>query len=306
MRSLFAFAVVSALSMTQLGCIKSMLVNGQISSTRTAAGAFDSIADWELARSAASAGLVQFEGLHKLAPDNEDGLFLLVKSWVGYGFAFPEDEYEAAVVAENNALAEYHKGRAQHAYDRALFYGLELLNRRADGFEAASRELPALKAWLANNFTSPEDAEILFWVANAWLARVNIAKEDPEQVAKLWVGVELMERSVAIDPTYMGWGGTSTLASFHARSGMAELDQAKAMFETAIAKTNRKALLPIMNYGSRYGCVKNDRALYEKLLKEVVGAGDVDPNNRLQNMLAKRRAARYLTKSWMLNECGFE
>ncbi|MFO0673702.1 MAG: TRAP transporter TatT component family protein [Polyangiaceae bacterium] len=229
-----------------------------------------------------------------------------MKSWVGYGYAFPEDEYEAAVAADNNALAEYHKGRAQHAYDRALFYGMELLARRAEGFDAAKRDLPSLKAWLDASFTAPEDAETLFWVANAWLARVNIAKEDPEQVARLWVGVAMMERSVALDPTYMGWGGTATLASYHARSGMAELDLAKTQFETAIAKTNRKALLPIMNYGARYGCVKNDRALYEKLLKEVVDAGDVDPENRLQNMLAKRRASRYLKKSWMLNECGFE
>ncbi|MFO0673703.1 MAG: hypothetical protein U0235_29465 [Polyangiaceae bacterium] len=73
MRSLFAFALVSALSLTQLGCIKSMLVNGQISSTRKAAGAFDSIADWDLAKSAASAGLVQFEGSTSSLPTTKTG-----------------------------------------------------------------------------------------------------------------------------------------------------------------------------------------------------------------------------------------
>jgi hypothetical protein len=106
MRKLLVVALASCLGLTQLGCIKSMLVNGQISSTRKAAGAFDTLADYELAKSAASAGLVQFEGMHQLAPDNEDALFLLAKSWVGYGYAFPEDDYEQASVEDNSKLAD--------------------------------------------------------------------------------------------------------------------------------------------------------------------------------------------------------
>lgn len=283
-----------------------MLTNGQISSTRKASGAFDTIADYELARSAASAGLVQFEGMHRLAPDNTDALFLLMKGWVGYGYAFPEDDYEAANAAENSAAAEYHKGRAQMAYDRAVFYGTELLNHQAEGFAEARKDLPALKEWLAKHFDDAEDADVLFWLGYGWLARVNIAKEDPEQVAKLWVGIALLEHSVKLDPTYMRYGGTTALAAYHARSGMAELDEAKKLFDFAIEKTGRKALIVLVNYAARYGCMKNDKALYEKHLKEVVAAGDVDPTNRLQNTLAKRRAQRYLTKSWMMNECGFD
>ena len=48
----------------------------------------------------------------------------------------------------------------------------------------------------------------------------------------------------------------------------------------------------------------DDRALYEKTLNEVVSADDPDPNLRLQNAVAKRRAQRALTKPAM-EECGF-
>jgi hypothetical protein len=36
--------------------------------------------------------------------------------------------------------------------------------------------------------------------------------------------------------------------------------------------------------------------LYRRLLEEVLAAGDVDPDNRLSNQLAKRRARRYLAQ----------
>lgn len=304
---LLATVLCSALALGQTGCLKSMILNGQIKSTRTGAGAADTIGDYELARSAASAGLLQFEGMHRLAPDNEDALFLLTKGWAGYGYAFPQDDYETAKLAGNDELAEYHKHRALLAFDRGVAYGLELLGKRDEGFAAAKKNVDSLNAWLADNFDEKEDAEVLFWVGSGWLARVNLMKDDdelgPAYVSELFVGVAMLERSRALDPEYMAWGATSTLGVYHARARVAELDQAKQMLDEALAKTNRKSLGVLVNYG-KYACVSGDRALYEKVLQEVVDAGDVDPNLRLQNTIAKRRAKRGLSKE-AIEECGF-
>ena len=84
---------------------------------------------------------------------------------------------------------------------------------------------------------------------------------------------------------------------------MAELDEAKKMLDHALEKTGRKALGIQLNY-ARYACAKNDQALYEKMLNEVVSTEDPDPNLRLTNTIAKRRAQRGLTKAAM-EECGF-
>jgi tetratricopeptide (TPR) repeat protein len=298
--SVFAFG--SALSVT--GCIKKMLTDGQIASTRRASSALNSIGDYEMARGAAQAGLAQFEGMHQLAPNNEDALFLLTRSWTSYGFAFVEDEYEQAVDADNDDLAEYHKKRARNAYDRAVFYGLELLSHKADGFEAAKKNEETLKKWLDENFDTKEDAENLFWTGYGWLARVNISKDDPAVVGELFVGVALLEQSVKLDPTYNNWSGTVALAAYHARTAMAEMDQAKQLFELALAKTGGKNLMVQTNYALKYACMKGDKALYEKLLNEVLAADDPDPNQRLTNTIAKRRAKRGLTKARMEN-CGF-
>jgi hypothetical protein len=296
--------LVGALAVSNGGCIKKMILNSTIASTRIGAGAADTIGDYELARNAASAGVMQFEGMHRLAPDNEDALFLLMKGWTGYGYAFASDDYDAAVLAEDDAAAAYHQKRAKLALDRAVSYGVELMSKEAEGFEAAAdKDADTINAWLKKNFDEKEDAAVLFWTGSAWLARVNVLKDQRQYVAKLFVGVALLERSRELDPSYMAWGATSTLAAYHARSPMAELDQAKKLLDEALAKTEGKSLGVQLNY-ARYACMKNDQALYEKMLNEVVNTEDPEPTLRLQNTIAKRRATRALTKAAM-DDCGF-
>jgi len=305
MRSrLAALPLLLALPFTT-GCINSMLTNGQISATRQASGSFDRLGDYEVARSGAMAGLVQFEGMHELAPDNEDALYLLLSGWVGYGYAFAEDDMEAAQDKGDDAQAEYHRKRARMAYERAVTYGLELLKHRDEGFEAAKRDAATMKAWLRANFDKKEDAENLYWVGAAWLSRVDIDKEDEALVADLFIGIEVLEQSMRLDPTVQHYGAMAALASYHARSPMGEMDQAKQMFEQSIAKTQHKTLFNVLAYGQRYACMKVDRPLYEKTLNEVVSAGDTDPAQRLSNVVAQRRAKRYLGKARMM-DCGFD
>lgn len=306
--SLGPVVVLLALSLGSTGCVKKMLLNGQIASTRKGATAADTIGDYELARSAASAGLLQFEGMHRLAPDNEDALFLLLKGWAGYGYAFPQDDWEAAKLAGDEATADYHKKRAKLAFDRAVSYGLELIAKRDDGFATAKKRPDDIKAWLGKHFKDEADGETLFWLGAAWLARVSLMKDDdmegPKYVGELFVGVAILERSRELDPAYNAWGATGLLASYHARAAMAELDLAKTLFEEALAKTQRKSLGHQLNYALRYACTKSDQALYEKLVNEVLTSEDPDPNLRLQNTIAKRRAKRALSKSAM-EDCGF-
>jgi len=294
---------LASLLLGSTGCISNILADGQIAATRQAAVAVNTIADYELQRSATEAGLAQFEGMHLIRPGNKDGLFLLTQAWGGYAYAFPEDAYEEATDRNDDELASYHKKRARLAYDRSVFFGLELLSHTADGFEAAKRNADTLDKWL-KGFTSKDDATNLFWTSYAWMSRVNLYKDDTSMVADLFIGVAMMERSVALDPTLEHWSGTIALAAYHARPA-GEMDQAKQLFETALAKTERKNLQVQLNYATSYACLKGDRTLYETMLNEVLAATDPDPEQRLVNLLAKRRARRGLLKSHM-QECGFD
>jgi hypothetical protein len=307
-RTLGTLAVAASLLIGNTGCIKKTLLKGQIQGTRQASSAVDTVHDYEVARGAAFGGLAQFEGMHKLAPDNADGLFLLTKGWAGSTFAFIEDDMEMAEDMKNRDMAEYHKQRALAGYDRAVNYGIDLLTLKAEGWDKVSKNDGLLRSWLKENFTDKQDAQDLLWVGYSWIAKVNIGKDDPDLVGNLFVGVALVERSVELDPEYAYGQGLLILAAYHARTALAELDQSEQLFNRAMAMTQNRALIQKFNYATKLLCAKSDKAGYIKALQEIVDAGDTLPEQRLQNAIAKRKARRYLGKARMEDareNCGF-
>ncbi|MFO0761841.1 MAG: TRAP transporter TatT component family protein [Byssovorax sp.] len=304
--TLSALALTAALGLGSTGCIKEALLNGQIEGTRKASAGVDSLSDYEVANTAAFAGIAQFEGMHYLAPQNEDALFLLTKTWTSAGFAFIEDQMEQAEDAEGSAsdLYLYQQQRTKAAYDRAIYYGVQMLEMKNQGFDAAKKNDATMTAWLAGFDDPAHDAPELFWVGYAWIARVNVMKEDPALVSELFVGVKMLERVVQLDDTFFYGNAHTILGSYHARSAMAELDESKKEFDKAIATSKGNLLLPKFQLAAKYYCMKGDKENYVKTLTEVVEAGDVMPEQRLSNAIAKRRAKRYLGKERMKN-CGF-
>jgi hypothetical protein len=298
----FRFWLAAALAVAVSSCVKSALLNGQIQATREAAPAIDTLGDYEVARSIAYAGLGQFEGMHRLAPENEDALFLLARGWTATSFAFIEDDYEAAADGEDETQTERERMRARAAYARAVEYGVALLDRRVSGFAQAKKNLATMQRHLAHFDKS--DALNLLWVGQAWLGRANVAKDDAPTIAELYVGEALIERSIEFDETLEGAAGHAALGAYHARTAMAELEESLRHFSRAIELTKGKALLPKVMLAHAYYCMKGDKAAYEKTLREVVDAPDLLPDQRLRNAIAKRRARRYLTAARMAS-CGF-
>lgn len=308
-QKLGTLALAGALAFGSTGCLKKILLNGQIESTRKASAALNTVSDYEIARGAAFAGIAQFEGMHYLAPDNANAQFMLLRSWAASAFGFIEDEMEQAedLHGEDSELALYHRARAVTAYDRAIHYGSMLLDSKVSGFEAAQKSPESMQAYLAK-FTDKADAEPMLWLAQAWLSRVNLVVADDLLAAgTLHVGVALAERSVALDETYNNVSGHVILGAYHSRSKTAEteLPLAKQHFDRALLLTEGKSLLAKFNLAAKYYCTLQDRPSYEKLLTEVVKSGDVQPDQRLPGSIAKRKARRYLGERRM-KKCAFE
>ncbi|MGH7272477.1 MAG: TRAP transporter TatT component family protein, partial [Polyangiaceae bacterium] len=271
MRShILTLSLAASLALGSSGCIRKIMTDGQIQAFRHASTAFDTIGDYELARAAAQSGIVQFEGMHALSPDNTDALFMLTKAWVGYGYAFVEDDLEAAEDAGNDDKADYERKRARMAYDRAVYYGVELLGQTADGFQEAKKSEDALAKWTHDHFSTEEDAEDLFWTGYAWLSRAALMagddQEGPAFVAELYVAIPLLKRAVEIDESVGRYTGLVALAAYHSRNNLAEADLGKKLFDEALAKTEHRDLVVQMAYATKYACMKGDKALYTKLL----------------------------------------
>jgi hypothetical protein len=131
-------------------------------------------------------------------------------------------------------------------------------------------------------------------------------QEGPAFVADLHVAVAMLERAALLDPGFEHFAGLAALGAYHARSNLAELDQAKSLFFEALTKTEGKSLIVELLYATKYACMKGDGATYQDALNRILLAQDPDPQQRLSNAIAKRRARRWLSKRRAKEECGID
>jgi TRAP transporter T-component len=304
------------------GCIEQMLIDGQVEGTRKASARFDSTADFEIAEAASAAGLAQFEGLYELAPSHHDAVYMLIKAYASHGYAFVEDELERAILKGDDEHADYQKQRAVSLYTRAIEYGVVWLAQRHPGAKAVL-DSGNEKQWVdyVAKFDDKKDGEILYWIANAWIARVNVAKESA-LIGTLYVGKVLLDRAIALDAA-LEFGQAEALAgAYDARTGEVTLGPAsfatsKAHFDNAKKLASGYLLSPVLQ-ALTYACHMSDDsvgrtksfALYRATLQSVIDAPDPMPSQRLSNAIAKRRARRYLSRKWieevMREDCGWD
>lgn len=295
-------AAAAVLTLTLVpGCLKHMALEAQIEAARDARVAVATLHDYEIARESALAGLGQLEMLHQLDPDNPDALMLLLQGWTGAAAAFIEDDRELALAEDAVDLAEYHRRRALAAYSRGIHYGLLLLAQHQGGFDRASRNADELERWLARARGDAELAETLLWLGQAWLGRVGVGREDPALVADRYVGVALLERSRDLAPKASYGLATAVLAGYHAATG--DLARARTLLEEARSVSGGR-YLPIRLVEARIHCAAGDLEARERILREIVAAGDPLPAARLQNTIAMRRAQRYLSSPRWRAECA--
>jgi hypothetical protein len=266
---------------------------------RRASVAFDEQPDYELAREAAPALILQLEGVLRVVPDDRDLLFSTSKSWASYAFGFVEDDLQAAEARGDLEEADRLRARARRMYLRARDLGLELLEQMAPGAQAAAKAGPeSLAKFASAEFDDAEDAPALLWTGNAWGAAIDISRDDPTLLADKELARVLVERSVELDESYQFASGHAFLGYDRAILSPAlggEPEEGKKHFERALWLTKRKALLVQLNYARSYAAQTQRRDLYVSLLNEIVTTPDDDAGpSRLANEVARRRARRLL------------
>lgn len=263
---------------------------------------FNTLEDLDFAEASAPANLVTAESVWRVSQENEDVLVELVQGYAAYGYAFLEDRMERASAAEDDVAERRYRSRAQAAYRRAKGFGMRLLAVRESvegGPEGRVRAgLPAWRAYL-ERFADRDDVPALFWTANAWASLISLSVDETEALLDLPFAVALAERARALDPDFAHGAVQAFFGVYHASTPQAaggRPDLSRAAFERALATSNRQFLTWQVFEARSYAVMVQDRALYRRLLQEVLDAGDVMPEERLANLVAKRRAERYLAE----------
>ena len=273
--------------------------NGVVRVSDRAAPAVQEHWDYEFAREAIPSAIVRMEGMFQVVPDNEDLLLQLVRAYSAWGFGFLEDQMEEAELNGDWDEADRLRTRARLAYQRAVMFVKRLFRLIDDDFDAAFAEGPeAFQAWLVDTFDDEEDVEILFWSGYAW--GLMIRADDPSALVDLPIARALIDLSVELDASYFHYAGMTFQAaiegSIPAQMG-GNPERSRELFERVLELTDRRALTVQLNYARTYAVNTNDRELYVSLLEEVVEAGDVLPEMRLANKIARRRAKRSLRRT---------
>ena len=221
----------------------------------------------------------QYERVHRLAPDNATGLLLLTRGWAEAGWSFVEDDWEVSTDLGDDEAAEDHRTRARGAYTRAVFYGLELLEQKAQDFDHVRKSPGDLRKWLRNFDAS--DAETLAWTGWAWLGRAEMSRDIPALAQGADVGVALLERSIELDEKAHYGLAHLALGAWYARTAsQPSLDKARKHFDRALQLNQRKYLPTQVLYARTLYCLENDEKAYVQLLEEVLDAGDPLPEAR--------------------------
>lgn len=264
--------------------------------------AIDTVHDYEVGRVMLYSGLGQYERMHRVAPESPTGLLLLTRGWSQAGWWFVEDDWEVATDLGDDEVAEDARTRARGAYTRAVFYGLELLEHKAQDFDHVRTNPEQLRSWL-HTFDG-SDAETLLWTGWAWLGRSAMSPDIPAISDGAQVGVALIKRAIELDEGVHHGLAHAALGSWYARSATApSLESSRRHFERALQLGQRKYLSTQVLYARSWYCLRNDEQGYVRLLQEVLDADDPLPEQRLANVAAQRRARRYLTDVRMA-DCG--
>lgn len=254
--------------------------------------------DWESAGSATPAGIIQFEGLHLVSPDNEELTLMLVKAYMAYAYGWVMDAYEIALQEGDFDLAEHHKQRAFLMYSRARDLALRAVEKRDPEFrQALSLQTKQLAAYLDDKFDD-DDLAPLFWLMMSWTSAINNSPhaDDLADMAELRV---LANWVIERNPGYEDAGALVFLGGFEASMPKAfggQPAKGKAYFERALELTQRKNHIVLVNYAMLYAVNVGDRALYVSLMREIIEAPDQGAPFRMSNKVARRRATRALQR----------
>jgi len=238
--------------------------------------------DLKLAETSIAANLKMLDGLIKSDPGNSRFLQIAVEGYTGYALAFAEDEEPA---------------RAQSFYKRAKEYGILLLRQNKRFSESLDGSLSDFEAALQSMKT--DDVPALFWTANAWASYINMSRADVNALMDLPRALAMMQRVLELDERFYFGGPHYFFGTIYASLGMAggNPQKAKMHFEKALEISEGKFLMTRVFYARYYAVSELDEELFKNELHKVIETpGDILPEYRLLNEVAKKKARLYLSQ----------
>ena len=258
--------------------------------TQTSGTVFSGDNDPELVGDALPFAIKLYESL-MVANPNHLGLKLKTGSlYIMYANAFLQTP--ALMLPESDfKMQEFNYKRAKNLYLRGRDIVLSALERKYPGFKQNLQRKLYAQALTA---TSKKDVPLLYWAGAGWLGAYAIDPFDMDLGMTMPAAAALMNRVLELKENYAAGAIHEFYVLYYGSLPEymgGSLQKARDHFKKAIAISSGKSSTPYIALATTVSVKEQNLGEYQSLLKLALAIDpDIDPENRLLNILNQRKA----------------
>ena len=252
---------------------------------------YESEEDIELVGQALPFGLKLTETLLGESPRHPGLLITACRGYVLYSYAFVD--YPAELAEEEDLdRARALRSRARKFYLRAHSYCMRGLERWYPGLENAMMIDPQGAVSRTLEKKRERDLPFLYWTAAALGLAISTSLDDAALLARLPEVEALLDRALALDGSW----NNGSLYEFKvqlagSKVGAFDEQEVTRSYQKALSLSSGRHAGLFVTYAEAVAIPNQDRDLFLALIDRALSVDpDVEPENRLINLLAQRRA----------------
>jgi predicted anti-sigma-YlaC factor YlaD len=257
--------------------------------------------DPDLVRDSLPVLLKTMEQLYDALPHHVGIRLALARSFTSLGVGFVKEDAER-LEERDVAAARAIYARCRRLLLRARDYGLSGLDLEVPGLRRAleSGKPEEYRAQLQR--ARLKDVALIYWTAAAWGSAISSGKDNMKLVGELPKVEALMTRALELDEGFDEGSIHDFFVIYDAGRSEAQgggKKRAKAHLERSLALSKNKRLSPLVSYAEAVSVDDQNKKEFQALLERVLAYDvDADPDHRLVNLLAQRRAR------WLYDRMG--
>ena len=256
---------------------------------------YESDEDIELVGDALPFALKLTENLLTESPNHEGLLLTACRGFVLYAYAYVAYPSEVAIDTDFDQ-ARALRDRARRLYQRALGYCLRGLERSYPDFEEQLTTDPSSAVMMIEPGDAERDLPLVYWTAASLGLAISVSLDSAAMLARLPEVEALLERALEIDEAW----DDGTLHEFKVQfagavPGETNYAAIRAHYDRALELSKGERAGLHVAYAEAVSVpTQNGNEFREMIERALAVDPEIDPDNRLVNLLAHRRG------TWLL------
>src|SRR5262245_54058803 len=274
------------------GCsLKTYAINMVGNALSSGDSVYETDDDLELVGAALPFGLKLTESLLTQSPGHRGLLLTACRGFTVYSYAYVN---HAADVAADEDLdrARALRSRARRLYLRGFNYCMRGLERSYPGLPLALAGNPEAAVSVFTDRDKMRDLPFIYWSAASLGLAISVAKHDAAMLGRLPEVRALLERALALDETWdAGALHEFKIVLAAATPGMPDVALIQRHYTRALDLSSGKAASVYLAYAEAVSVPLQNGMEFRDLIERALAVDpDENPQNRLVNLLAHRRA----------------